>query len=168
MTLKLIGSLLIIIACSGYGFFKAFSLKKRCDNLIEIKNTVNALKSQICFFKTELTTALLNVSGNSSVSALFTDFADNIKRLGVDEAWLYSLDKNRSKLFISAPDCELLKYFSKNLGKTDSENQLNSLNFFINLLDELYSNANAQYKLKSSIYKSAGASIGFLAVLILL
>lgn len=166
--MKLIGSLLIIIACSGYGFFKAFSLKKRCTNLTEIKNAVNTLKSQICFFKTDLTTALLKTTGNSAVAVLFSDFADNIKQRGVDEAWLYSLEKNHSKLFISSHDCELLKYFSKNLGKTDCENQLNSLNFFMQLLDELYSDANAQYKLKSSIYKSAGTSIGFLAVLILL
>lgn len=166
--MKLLGSLLIILACSLYGFFKAYALKKKCKNLTEIKSIVNTLKSQIGFLKTDLCTAVINASKDYGVSPVFSDFAYGIKTLGVDDSWNESLKKHSSALFFSEQDTEVLKLFSKDLGKTDTDNQLKSLDFFLGLLDELYYNADSQYKLKASIYKSAGTTIGIFVVLMLL
>lgn len=166
--MKLLGSIFIILACSLYGFFKAYALNRKCKNLTEIKSVVNTLKSQIGFLKADLSSAIISASKGYNAASLFLEFSEDLKTLGVDAAWEKSLEKNSQSLFFSQQDTEVLRLFSKELGKTDTENQLKALDFFSSLLDELLYDANSQYKLKASIYKSAGTTIGIFVVLMLL
>ena len=166
--MKLLGCVFIILACSLFGFFKALALKLRCKNLLEFKTVVESLKFRIGFLKENLADALISASKNHTVFKLFHNFTENLKGLGVDEAWQKSLENNSIALCFTDEDLDVLKKFSKELGKTDCKNQVKHLEFISELISELYLKADFDLKNKYTMYKSMGAVIGSFIVLLLI
>ena len=115
--MKLLGSILIILAFGFFGAFKAYALNKRCKNLLEIKGVLESLKTEIGFLKKDLESALICASEKGGARFLFYDCAKNIKKLGVDDAWYYSLEKNLSALYFSEKEFEILKNYQADLEK---------------------------------------------------
>ena len=166
--MKVLGCILIFLACTLMGTFKWFSLKKRCANLMDIKNVTENLKAQIGFLKNDLPTAFFNAALGHSVFSLYKNCAENIINLGVDQAWEEGLRLYAHSLFFTKDDIKTLKTFSHNLGKTDTESQLHTLDIISAKTEELYQNALCDYREKGSLYKTAGSAIGVFLVLLLI
>lgn len=166
--MKLLGSILIIFSSALFGFYKSFCLSKRCKNLLEIKTVIKNLKTQIGFLKKDLKTALLASSKDTSVYCLFYNFAENLTILGTDKALEESLNQNSTTLHFTAKDIDILKILSNGLGKTNTENQLQHLDFVYGMVTELYDAVYADFKQKDSIYKSTGLTLGIFFVLLLI
>ncbi len=166
--MRILGSIFIVLACSLFGFFKAFELKLRCRNLLEFKMVLESLRVRVGFLRENLADALVLSSKGYTVARLFKTFAENIKELEIDEAWEKSLEKTASSLYFTDSDLEVLRKFSNELGKTDTKNQIRHLDFTSELLDGLYLKADEDMKQKYTIYKSLGAVIGSFLVLLLI
>lgn len=166
--MKLYGCILIFLSCTLMGFFKWYCLKKRCSNLMEIKNVTERLKHQIAFLKNDLATAFNNAASGHSVFLLYKDCSKNIVSLGVDKAWSKSLDIHGESLFFTKEDIKVLKKFSRGLGMTDTQAQLQTLNLIVSQTEELYHDALCQYNSKGNLYKTAGSAVGIFLVLLLI
>ena len=166
--MKILGCVLIIIACTACGLYKYFTLQKRCKNLLEFKAALETLKTQIGFLKNTLEVSLKNIPCECAVSSLFHSCAESLKQLGIDKAWNKSLKENATSLFFTAEDIKTLEKFSSGLGKTDAKNQMRHLEFISQLTDTRYQNAFLEYNQKGNIYKSGGAAIGIFLVLLLI
>lgn len=129
---------------------------------------LESLKIEVGFLKEDLSQALIKASKNHTVFKLFYDCTQNLLKLGIDDAWEKSLEKNASSFYFTKEDVEVLKKLSKELGKTDSKNQIRHLDFMSALISELYSGADNELKQKYTIYKSLGAVIGSFLVLLLI
>lgn len=166
--MKILGCVFIISACSFFGFFKAIALKKRCRNLLELKMVLESLKVHIGFLKENLGSALILASKNHTVFKLFKDCSDSLINSGIDEAWAKSLNKNKVSFCFTDEDLNILKKFSKELGKTDSKNQIRHLDFISELISQLYLKADNDLKNKYTVYSSMGVVIGSFLVLLLI
>lgn len=166
--MKIIGFLLIISAFSAVGFFKAFALKSRTSNLREIKTVLENLCIHIGFGKNHLSEAVLNSVSGKNTEKLFTDFAKAIVTDGTELAWQKSLDENMIQLNLSGEDKESLMPLSKELGKTDVENQIRHIRYISELLELQIQKADAEYAEKFTLYKNAGVALGVFAALMMM
>ncbi len=166
--MKIIGFLLIIVSFSAVGFLKAFSLKKRTANLREIKSVLENLCIHIGFGKNHLSDAVINSVSGKSTEKLFTDFAKSIVTHGTEFAWQKSLDENMIQLNLLPEDKESLIMLSRELGKTDVENQIRHIRYISEILEIQIQKAESEYAEKFTLYKSAGVAVGIFVALMMM
>ena len=84
----------------------------------------------------------------------------------VDEAWKLALDIR--VLNINSEDLNILKDFSKLLGKTDVQGQISQIELTSNFLDEQIEKAERERQKNESMYRKLGMIIGLGIVIILI
>ena len=171
--LKLLGSILIVMATTGIGYSTGRDLKIRLDNLRYIKKLMLMLRGEIKYLKAPLGEAFFNVSKRAEdpFGLFFDKIALEIERLECESfyaIWCKHIDGELSKLKLNKRDCQTLKRVGEHLGYMDKEMQLGMIDLYVEQLEEEIKMTRESIDEKIKVYQCLGVTIGLFAVLIIL
>lgn len=161
---KLIGAVMTGFACGYFGFRLRMALKTRLRSLADICASLETLEGEICFSVNRLKKAFIRADTNG----LFASAAEDIEEMGAQKAWNGAVRKMKNKLCLTDADTEILLMLGKNIGKTDSDDQIKSIRYIKTLLAAQEKQAGEEYQSRAKLYSSGGVLVGALVVIILI
>lgn len=162
--IKLMGAVMVGASCGYFGFRMSMSLKRRMENLSDIAVSLELLESEISFGQSRLTRAFERVDRNG----LFKSAASRIEELGINKAWRAAVEENRTKMCLTDSDADTLLMLGKNLGKTDTDDQLKHIKYIKTIIEGLSREAREEYKRLGKMYRSGGVLAGLMLIIILI
>ncbi|MFA9375482.1 MAG: stage III sporulation protein AB [Lachnotalea sp.] len=171
--LKIIGSILIVVATTGIGLTAGRDLKIRLDNLRYIKKLMLMLKGEIKYLKAPLGEAFFNVGKRAKepFNSFFNQIASDIESLECEsfyEIWSKHIDEELSKIKLNKRDCITFKRVGEHLGYMDKEMQLGMIDLYVEQLEEEIKISKESIDEKIRVYNCLGVAVGIFAVLIML
>lgn len=170
--LKIIGALLVIMACSGMGFYEGMELTKHEDVMKQIRQMVLLLKGEIRY-------------GNSSLFDVFDSVAGKIEEMPGEllrrmAAEMRKADRRaffeifeqcveEEKLCGRMTEKERSRFleFGKGLGGFDRETQLAQMDLYLVELDRSLRELHEEVEEKKKLYRNLGVLGGFFLALML-
>ena len=161
----------IFLLSSLIGFLISKKYVSRVNELKEFKNSLNQFKTKIKYTYEPIPDIFLEISNNLNNSniniANFFKIASNkMKLLPAGDAWNIALEMD--DLSINDEDKNILKGFSKLLGKTDINGQISQIELTQNFLDTQILKAENEKEKCEKLYKTLGMIIGIAIVIVLL
>lgn len=162
--------LLIFLASSKIGHIIANKYKNRLDELKEIKNALNMLKTKMRYTYEPIPDIFEEISKNTkeNVSNIFEIAVKNMnnKKLNAGQAWRESIISSKTDL--NEEDKQVLINMEKLLGKTDLEGQVGEIEMVSNFLDIQIEKAEKEKDKNEKLYKTLGNIIGVTIVILLI
>lgn len=163
--LKILGIVLIFTASSYTGVFLSSLLSEKRERLILIKKLITEILSDLTFKKSETALLFQKLKNDKSYEKLHI-----FKSLNLSEKPIFIAfeDAVKSEMSLSAEEKSLLLSIAKIIGSTDSESQINLLNFELKNLENLIEKSAVDKEEKGKLFASSGVLLGmFFAILIL-
>ncbi len=162
--LKVVGAGLVIISGTVLGFIRAGGLKKRRDNLFKFSDCLSLLENEISYKRSDIKTALFNV-GKSAGFPFFCECSKKMKSKNVCDAFSDALSS--CDLCFKPQDIHAAEEFFGNLGMLGEKEQTASIRHSKELLLSLANSAERDYFELGRLYKSLGALLSTLLVILL-
>ena len=139
----------------------------RLEELEDIKNALNILKSKIKFTYEPIPEIFEEISKTSSrnISELFKTAKIKMNDLTANEAWEEAVGESQNNL--KKEDKDVLKTLSKLLGQTDVEGQISQIEITENFLESKIQEAIEEKKKNEKLYTRLGTIMGLAIVIIL-
>ena len=166
--IKLIIYITIFCVSSGIGFIYSKKYIDRENELKEIKSALNICKTKMKFTYETIPEIFKYISNsmNGNVKKLFQKACEKMKTENAGEAWKQALDD--TELNINNEDKEVLKSFSKLLGKTSLEGQISEIELTCEFLDVQIKKAEIDRNKNEKLYRTLGIVGGAGMVIILI
>lgn len=161
---KVIGAIMTGFACGYFGFRLSMTLRTRAKSLADIRTSLEMLESEINFSVNKLKKAFMRVDRNG----IFTAAAETMEEKGVKSAWNDAVGASKGKLCLSDADCDILLMLGKNIGKTDTDDQLKNIRYIKSMIGEQEKQAQSEYNRFGKLYSSGGVLVGLMLVIILI
>lgn len=162
--LKIIGAVLVLFSSSAIGFDKAAVLKKRKDNLKNIKDAVSAMEREMSFSKHEIADIFLFAANGAQkeTAKIFLSAADKIKEnpQTVGLIWEKTVWEYKDRLCFSNLQTNELSQIFSSLGKTDYALQKRIFAAAYKTLESLIEKAEEECKKNTKLYQSFGILTG--------
>ena len=158
---------LILILATMIGRFLSKKYVYRSEELEDIKNALNILKSKIKFTYEPIPEIFGEISKTSgkNVSNLFEIAKNKMSDLTANEAWKEAVEESQNNL--KKEDKDVLKTLSKLLGQTDVEGQISQIEITENFLESKIQEAMEEKKKNEKLYTRLGTIMGLAIVIIL-
>lgn len=158
---------LILILATMIGRFLSKKYVYRLEELEDIKNALNILKSKIKFTYEPIPEIFGEISKTSgkNVSNLFEIAKNKMSDLTANEAWKEAVEESQNNL--KKEDKDVLKTLSKLLGQTDVEGQISQIEITENFLESKIQEAIEEKKKNEKLYTRLGTIMGLAIVIIL-
>ena len=158
---------LILILATMIGRFLSKKYVYRLEELEDIKNALNILKSKIKFTYEPIPEIFEEISKTSSrnISELFKTAKIKMNDLTANEAWEEAVEESQNNL--KKEDKDVLKTLSKLLGQTDVEGQISQIEITENFLESKIQEAMEEKKKNEKLYTRLGTIMGLAIVIIL-
>ena len=158
---------LILILATMIGRFLSKKYVYRLEELEDIKNALNILKSKIKFTYEPIPEIFEEISKTSSrnISELFKTAKIKMNDLTANEAWEEAVGESQNNL--KKEDKDVLKTLSKLLGQTDVEGQISQIEITENFLESKIQEAIEEKKKNEKLYTRLGTIMGLTIVIIL-
>ena len=158
---------LILILATMIGRFLSKKYVYRLEELEDIKNALNILKSKIKFTYEPIPEIFGEISKTSgkNVSNLFEIAKNKMSDLTANEAWKEAVEESQNNL--KKEDKDVLKTLSKLLGQTDAEGQISQIEITENFLESKIQEAMEEKKKNEKLYTRLGTIMGLAIVIIL-
>ncbi|CQR74049.1 stage III sporulation protein SpoAB [Sporomusa ovata DSM 2662] len=171
MWLKILGSLLIIVAGTAMGFSVAARYVERPRQIRQLISCLSALQSHINYAAIPLPGALSQCT--SGIAGPVADFFNTMSLLLLNNGWLTpqaAMDQalmESKQLVLNQPEREILTVFSANLGSMDREEQHKSLELVQEQLSRIQYEAEKLCEQNVKMYRYLGLCSGLAIVIIL-
>ncbi|MTI65427.1 MAG: stage III sporulation protein AB [Firmicutes bacterium] len=170
--LKIMGSLMIIIASTLIGNIFGSKYSLRLKNIKGLINCIRLLESEILYLSNPLPEAFDNVykKGSKNVSYIFRDIRKYLIEnddKNVLESFKYIINKNKVKLSLTKDDIEILVSLASILGTSDKQDQQKHIKVIIEQLKIQQRDAFERMKKNEALYKKLGLLLGLALVIIL-
>lgn len=158
---------LILVSATMVGRFLSKKYVYRLEELEDIKNALNILKSKIKFTYEPIPEIFGEISKTSgkNVSNLFEIAKNKMNDLTANEAWEEAVEESQNNL--KKEDKDVLKTLSKLLGQTDVEGQISQIEITENFLESKIQEAMEEKKKNEKLYTRLGTIMGLAIVIIL-
>ena len=158
---------LILILTTMVGKYLSKKYVYRLEELEDIKNALNILKSKIKFTYEPIPEIFGEISKTSgkNVSNLFEIAKNKMNDLTANEAWEEAVEESQNNL--KKEDKDVLKTLSKLLGQTDVEGQISQIEITENFLETKIQEAMEEKKKNEKLYTRLGTIMGLAIVIIL-
>ena len=158
---------LILILATMVGKYLSKKYVYRLEELEDIKNALNILKSKIKFTYEPIPEIFEEISKTSSrnISELFKTAKIKMNDLTANEAWEEAIEESQNNL--KKEDKDVLKTLSKLLGQTDAEGQISQIEITENFLETKIQEAMEEKKKNEKLYTRLGTIMGLTIVIIL-
>lgn len=168
MALKLIGCVFIIASCLGFGYKLSIKDVIRRDELLNVKNIVNTILSNLEFNRMTFVQAVESAIKDKESATMFKDVIKGIKNNNtINKSWKYAINKNKENACFSKEDIqsiiELGEGFTSNdfnLQKIYAQNLINYIDYSVDLI-------NKNIIKNNKIYRSVSVTIGLFIVILL-
>lgn len=161
---RILGAVMVGAACGYFGFRMSLSLKKRTKSLADIAASLEMLESEINFGANKLKKAFMRVDRNG----LFTAAAQGIEEKGIKNAWSDAVNMSKTSLCLTDADSDILLMLGKNIGKTDTEDQIKNIKYIKTMINGQEKQAVSEYDRFGKLYRSGGILVGLMLVIILI
>ncbi|MCX8129018.1 MAG: stage III sporulation protein SpoIIIAB [Clostridia bacterium] len=172
MILKVIGSLIIILASSFLGYSFSRDCSKRPQELRALQTMLKMFENEIIFLSNILSDAFEKISrSNKSQAADFfrntVEILKNEKSLNASDAWEKAVKNSIGKTSLNREDEEILVSFGRMLGSSDVEGQIKNIEMTVNQLKLQEYKAEEAKKKYETLYKTLGVLGGLTIVIVL-
>ena len=165
--MKLIGSILILASCTGFGFSKSRGMQCHLNELEEVKKIFYLLKSELQYTRAPFSEVFdkIGQKAREPFRSWLLDFCTrlNEKRSGVfGDMWCNSIEDNLKDSRLREDELQELKNVGKNL------EYIESLDVFIEQMEYRIKNTRESYRTKRKLCQSLGIMGGIFLVILLL
>lgn len=172
MLFKFVYSIIIIGCSSLLGFIFANTYVERTKLLNALLSTIQMLETEIVYGATPLPILMEKVGSKSKaeIRKIFLSTADLLnKNQGqtFEEVWYYSVIKETKDTSFSKEDVDLLLSLGKNLGISNSEDQMKHIRLVQEELKRYYELALIEQGKNVKLFKNLGFLLGITIVIIL-
>lgn len=161
---KILGAIMIGFACGYLGLKISFSMKKRAESLNYIITSLEMLESEINFSMNKLKQSFIRVDK----CGIFKVAAENLDEKGIKTAWENAVKECSTELSLKEADTEILMTLGKNIGRTDTDNQIKNIKYIKSMIAEQEKQAQSEYRRFGKMYRNGGVLVGLMLVVILL
>ena len=158
---------LILVFSSMIGRFISKRYVYRLQELEEMKNTLNILKSKIKFKYEPIPNIFEEISKNSSknIGQIFEKAKEKMNKTTADIAWNQAIEETNNNL--KEEDKNVLKMLSKLLGQTDTDGQISQIEITEEFLEGQIKEAVEAKQKNEKLYTRLGTIIGLAIVIVL-
>lgn len=158
---------LILLASSMIGKFLSKKYVYRLQELEEMRNALNILKTKIKFTYEPIPEIFGEISENmnKNIGNIFKKAKERMKYTTASEAWEKAVEETVTNL--KDEDKYVLKTLSKLLGQTDSEGQISQIEITEKFLEEQLKEATQEKQKNERLYTRLGTIMGLAIVIIL-
>lgn len=158
----------IFAVCTIIGLVFSKSYRDRVEDLKEVKQILNLLKTKIEYTYEPLPKIFsdLGVEFDDEVGKIFKIAAFEMNEQDAGTAWKSAIESSKTNM--KAEDLKILESLDKLLGKTDIEGQLNQIELIQNFIDCQIEKAENEQRKNEKLYKSLGAIVGLTIAIILI
>lgn len=159
---------LILIASSMIGKFLSKKYVYRLEELEEMQNALNILKTKIKFTYEPLTEIFNQISQekSSKIEEIFENMTYKLEFENVKYSWMDAIQE--ADISITQEDKDILKELGKVLGQTDADSQVNEIEVTESFLNMQIEKAEEARKKNQKMYKTLGVVVGLVFVIILI
>lgn len=158
--IRIMGILLIFLTSTVLGMFLSNNIKNKRERLVKERKMLEEISIMIRFNSLTLKEIIYELENEE----LFCDFKFlKILKLMLDkpisfpEAWEQAIKKDD---IISESEKKVLIELGFNLGTTDIDGQLSTLNIYKIRLDKMIEEESEKYRVKGKMYRSLGIMFG--------
>ena len=158
---------LILVFSTLIGKFLSNKYIYRLEELEDVKNSLNILKTKIKFTYEPIPEVFGEIAENvnSNISRLFLLAKHNMEKMSAGEAFEEAVDNFTCNLNLE--DKKVIKMLSKLLGRTDVEGQISQIEVTEEFLENQIKEAEEEKKKNERLYTRLGTVIGLTIVIIL-
>ena len=153
---KILGAVMTGFACGYLGFKISYAMKIRAESLNNIITSLEMLESEINFSMNKLKQAFMRVDK----CGLFKFAAENMDENAVNEC--------STKLSLKDADKDILMTLGKNIGRTDTDDQIKNIKYIKSIIAEQEKQAQSEYSRFGKMYRNGGVLVGLLIVIMLI
>ena len=159
---------LILVASTLIGKSLSKKYVYRLQELEEIENSLNILKTKIKFTYEPLKEIFRQISQDKSnkIEEIFENMTYKLSFEDVKTSWRDSIQE--ADISITQEDKDVLKELGKILGQTDADSQVSEIEVTETFLDMQIEKAEENRKKNQKIYKTLGVLVGLFFVIILI
>ena len=157
----------ILLSSTLIGRFMAKKYVYRLEELEEMKNALNILKSKIKFTYEPIPEIFNEISKETSknISKIFEQAKEKMKEETANISWEQSIEESKGNL--KKEDKQILKTMSKLLGQTDVEGQISQIEITENFLENQITEAMEERRKNEKLYTRLGTIMGLTIVIVL-
>ena len=158
---------LILVFSTLIGKFLSKKYVYRLEELDDIKNALNILKTKIKFTYEPIPEIFEEISNNvnKNVGRIFSLAKEEMRDKIASEAWENAVEKVECNL--KKEDKKVIKTLSKLLGQTDVEGQISQIEITEEFLEEQIKEAKEEKIKNEKLYTRLGTVVGLTIVIIL-
>lgn len=167
LIIKTIILTLIFLVCFYIGMSIAKKYTNRVNELKIILSCLNIFEEKIKFTYEPVPDVFLDISKmqKNEIGNLFYNAQEKMKTMFAGEAWEEAIDESKTNL--NKEDIEILKGLAKMLGKIDLDGQVNEIRLTKKFIETKIKEAEYEKNKNEKLYKTLGATIGLIAIVIL-
>ena len=168
LIIKYIMLFLVFASASLIGKYLSKKYVYRLEELEELRNSLDILKTKIKFTYEPLPEIFDEISkiSKKNVAQIFKTAKENMNSENAGIAWNQAIESNQNNL--NDEDKEVLKMMSKMLGQTDVEGQISQIEITEKFLDTKIQEAQIEKQKNEKLYTKLGTTVGLVIVLILI
>lgn len=158
---------LILIASSMIGKFLSKKYVYRLEELEEMKNALNILKTKIKFTYEPIPEIFEEISNsvNKNIGNIFKNAKNKMNKTTANIAWEEAIDETVTNL--KQEDRNTLKTLSKLLGQTDVEGQVGQIEITQRFLEDQIGQALEEKQKNEKLYTKLGTIMGLAIIIVL-
>lgn len=169
---KVVGCILIILSSTLMGFYCSSELKSRINDMRELRKLIVLLRGDIRYGSTPLPEAISAIARRheGNFKGFFTTVSVRLNERSGDtfsQIWKDAAEKELITTSLSKKDKNHLIQLGENLGYLDKEMQLNTLDLFLNQMEEEIQEVTKTAKEKAYLYNTLGIMAGIFVSIIL-
>ena len=169
MTLRIIGAILILAGCGGYGFYLAFRHKREVAGLLELESILNRM---ICELEYKLTPlpqlCRLSATHSKILGKVFTAFADRLEMCTVSDVGACMEDTLQRHSTIPPVTALLMKDLGYHLGEFALNGQISQLHSMVQMCQRHCKGLESGQEARLRSYRTLGICAGAALVILFL
>lgn len=170
--MKILGAILIMLACSGMGFLGGQKIAARPKQLQKLRRDLTLLEMDINYAATPLPEALAKLAGISQwpIRSLWQETCAHLgngEGWTAEEAWYKALEKFSCQTALSENDLAVLRDFGAGLGTSNRQEQLKKFKLLQEQLSSLAFQAEEARQKHERMWRTMGVLTGIALVILL-
>lgn len=169
---RLTGAALVIISCSGMGFYMADQWREHLKTVEILKKMIYLLKGEIVYGNSPLAEALESTGkkGGGALGELFLKVSERLQNQEGEvfyAIWKEEIDRMPKEVCLSKEDRESLKGLGEHLGYLDMGMQERTILLYLEQLDLVIDYLRKHKQEKSRLYTSLGIMGGLFLTIVM-
>ncbi len=171
MILKILGSVLVIIASSAVGYYISFTKRKRVADIEDFISAFIFFRNEVEYSSQILSKVFKQTSKviSKRVAIFFNETGVLIEenKISASDTWKMIVKKNHERLYLDNTDIDILYEFGEKLGVSYIEGHLSNITLIIEKLKIQLERAKAEYNRNGKMFRILGIISGITLVIVL-